>query len=193
MITPLLWAQTAPGPKEQQITDNICDCISRLDYSKVTNKQTAEKAFMDCFASQGSMILDVANERNVEITDQPAMRALGVGIGKNLMQQNCEGFMKLSMAMAQTETAGDIGSGVIEGRLKRIETKDFNYFVITDNSNKEKSFIWLRQFAGSDEFMGNTKNYIGKTVRISWQDIEVFVPSAKNYYNLKEVTELQVL
>ena len=95
--------------------------------------------------------------------------------------------------MAEQEETVEELNGVTEGRLKRIETKDFNYFVITDDNNKEKSFIWLRQFTGSDDFISNANKYVGKKIRISWQEIEVYVPTAKNYFGLKEVTELQVL
>lgn len=186
-------AQTTPGPVEQKMTANICDCISALDYDKITNKQSAEKAFMGCFTNQANLMLDLAEERKIDITDQVAMREMGTEIGKNLMRQNCPGFMKIALAMAEQEETVEELNGVTEGRLKRIETKDFNYFVITDENNKEKSFIWLRQFTGSDDFISNANKYVGKKIRISWQEIEVYVPTAKNYFGLKEVTELQVL
>lgn len=185
-------AQTTPGPVEKQVTANICDCISGLDHDKIKDKPTAEKAFVDCFAKQSSLLLDLAEERNVEITDQPAMRNLGIEIGKNLMKQNCEGFMKLSMAMANTNTTAS-ASGITEGRLKKIETKDFSYFILVDNDNKERSFIWLRQFPGSEKFVADTNKLVGKKLKISWEEMEVYVPSAKNYYSIKEVTGLEVL
>jgi hypothetical protein len=77
--------------------------------------------------------------------------------------------------------------------LKRIDTKDFNYFVLTDNNNQEKSFIWLRQFPGSENFTASAAKFTNKKLKISWQEIEVYIPSAKNYYKIKEVTGVEVL
>jgi ABC-type methionine transport system ATPase subunit len=181
------------GPAEKKMTANICDCISNLDHGKIQDAQSAEKAFQNCFTGQANLILSLAEERNIELNDQQAMKVLGTDIAKNLMRENCPGFMKLAIAMANKEEADQPMSGVTEGRLKRIDTKDFNYFVITDDSNKERTFIWLRQFSGSDAFVNNASKFVGKKVKINWQEIEVYVPSAKNYFNIREVTELQVL
>ncbi|MCJ8166194.1 hypothetical protein MKJ04_15205 [Pontibacter sp. E15-1] len=185
-------AQSTPGPVEMKMTENICSCISELDFDQITTKQLAEKAFMDCFSEQGAMLLQLAEERHIDITDHPAMRTLGTELGKNLLAQNCPGFMKLSMAMVKDVQNG-VSTGTTEGKLKRMDTKDFNYFVLTDNENMEKSFIWLRQFPGSENYMSNPQKFIGKKFRIKWQDVEVYVPNAKSYYTIKEVVGLEVL
>lgn len=187
-----LRAQTVPGPVEQQVTNNICDCITKLDMEKIQDKARAEKEFMNCFANQTNLIVQLAEERHVDITDQPAMANLGTDVAKNLMKQDCKGFMQLSMVMAGNFNA-EANSGVTEGQLKRIETKDFSYFVLTDSENKERSFIWLRQFPGSDNFMTHAAEYVGHKLGIEWQDIEVYVPAAKNYYTIKEIVKLEVL
>lgn len=185
-------AQNRPGPVEQKVTDNICDCISKVDLEKINGKKDAEQAFVDCFTQQSSLIVDLAKERNADFTDQAAMRTIGTDIGKNLLTQNCQAFLKLSVAMVEKENI-HTSSGTTEGRLKRIETKDFNYFVVTDSENKERSFIWLRQFPGSESFMNDTSKLAGKKLKIKWNEIEVYIPSAKNYYNIKEIVALEVL
>ncbi len=120
------------------------------------------------------------------------MKQLGIDVGKNLMKDNCEAFMKLSVLMAK-ETEEGASTGFAEGKLKRIDSKDFNYFILTDGSNNEKSFIWLRQFTGSDKFTSNSSKYINSKLKIKWQEIEVYIPSAKNYYKIKEVVGIEVL
>jgi hypothetical protein len=185
-------AQSGPGPVERKVTDNICTCITALDIENIQDKQSAEKAFVNCFSQEAGSFVQLAAERKIEITDQAAMKNLGTDIGKNLLNQNCQGFMQLSMAMVK-ETEAGTATGVTEGRLKRLDTKDFNYFVITDSDNKEKSFIWLRQFPGSESFTQDAAKLVGKKIRINWQEMEVFIPSAKNYYTIREVVELKIL
>ena len=181
------------GPVEKQITDSICACMSRLDISKITTKQEAETAFGNCFAKQSSLLIPLAAEKKVEITDQPAMREIGIQIGKNLLNQNCEAFLKLSMVMVKDQGSDAVGlnSGTTEGVLKRIETKDFNYFVITGPDNKERKFLWLHQFPDSEKF-ANPASYIGKKISIQWQELEAYIPAAKGYFQLKEVTSISL-
>lgn len=185
-------SQTTPGPAEKQMTDSICSCISQLDFDNITTKERAEKAFEDCFAKQAGLLLQVTVERKIEFSDHAAMSELGIGIAKNLMAQNCDGFMQLSLAMAKDGLEENL-TGVTAGRLKRVELKEFNHFVINDNDNKERTFIWLRQFPGSENFFDGTQKYIGKNLKVNWQEIEVFIPSAKNYYKVKEVTGIEVV
>ncbi len=183
-------AQTAPGPEERKLNNAICECITNLDFSTLTTKASANNAFMDCFSKQSGMLMKVAAERKVEITDKPAMTALGINIGKQLLADNCEAFLKLAMLMNGTfETKGRESSA---GILKRIDTKDFNYLILSDGENKETSFLWFRQFPDSQQLINTPAKYLGKNVVIEWQEVEVFIPSAKNYYKIKEVVKLRI-
>ncbi len=184
------FGQTTLGDAEKELTQKLCDCISGLDMDQISEKTAANKAFMDCFTQQTNLVVKMAEERGADITDRAAMRELGVGIGKNLLNINCPNYVVLSTRMA--ENASGENTGTTEGKLKRIDTKDFNYFVMTDLDNNEKSFIWLRQFPGSEQFMNVTGKTKNEKVRIGWREIEVFIPSAKNYYKIKEVVSLEL-
>jgi hypothetical protein len=184
-------AQTSPGPVEQKLTNTLCDCISKLDLSKINNSVEANKAFMDCFMAQADLIVDLAAERKVEMDDSEAMNKIGTGIGANLLKQKCDAFLKLAVKMADKK-----GSAAIEsttGAFKRIDNKGFNYIVISDNAGSQKSFLWLREFAGSDKFTGATTTLLNKKLKVTWQEIEVYLPQAKGYYKVKEITAIDVL
>lgn len=184
-------AERVPGPAEKRITDSICTALNRLDMNKIGNGKEAESAFMDCFMKQSAMFEDVANERNVKMDDNAAMHQMGVDIGKNLLKMKCDAFMKLAIKMADKSGTNE-SSSVIYGVFKRIDTKGFNYIVITDADHKETSLIWLRQFPGSEKLIDGSAAYIGKNVRIKYQELEVYLPQAKGYYKVKEIVSLNV-
>lgn len=186
-------AQTTPGPVEKQISDSVCNCLTRVDLTKVTTKEQATSVIMNCFTKNPSLIVALAEERKVNIEDQAAMRAVGVDVGKNLMKMNCDAYMKLSVIMAADKTNQLTNGHVTQGKLVRIDNKGFNYFVIVDENKKEHSFLWLHQFAGSEKFVNGLGIYAGKKVSITWQETEVFLPLAKGYYNVKEITSLTLL
>jgi hypothetical protein len=187
------FAQTKVGPAQQKMLDSLCHCLTILDYSKITTAKQASDAFMDCFTKHGDQLVNVAVEEGVDLADDKASEALGNKIGKNLLLQNCGSFMKLAVIMAKKDDGDSKVTDDFSGTFKRIDNKGFNYIVLTDDNGSEKTFLWLRQFTGSENFMADTAKYVGKKLKISWQEIEVYLPQAKGYYNLKEITTIEVL
>ncbi|GAA4330447.1 hypothetical protein GCM10023149_35640 [Mucilaginibacter gynuensis] len=184
------FAQTKPSATEQQLLDSLCSDLGKIDMTKLTTKPEATDAFMSCFLKHTDLLVIIAGEQGVEMTDQPALHKLGMSIGVNLMKQQCAPFIKLSSLMAaQSKTATAQST---TGTFKRIDNKGFNYIVVTEGGS-EKSFIWLKQFAGSEAFMGVTTKLAGKKLKITWQEIEVYLPQAKGYYKVKEITGIQIL
>jgi len=182
-------AQTI-GPVEQRLTDSLCNSINRLDESRITTQEEAKNAFINCFMQQSAMFIDLAAEKKVSMEDQQAMHDLGVEIGKNLLKQKCPGFLTLAVKMAEKD---DNNSSATVGNFRKIDLKGFNYIVLTDNNGNERSFLWLRQFQGSEKFMGNTLTLVGKKIKISWHELEVYLPQAKGYYKVKEITGIEFL
>jgi len=181
-----------PGPIERKMLNSICICINELDLSKITDKQGAKDAFSGCLIKNVSLLADVATERNIELSDKQGMSKIGEDIALTLLKEDCKGFSSLAMLMGKS-TKDDGSIGTESGSLKRIENKGFNYFIISDEENNEKSFIWLRQFPGSENFMAGDANYIGKKLTIKYKELEVYLPLAKGYYNVKEITSISVL
>ncbi|QKJ28977.1 hypothetical protein HQ865_04150 [Mucilaginibacter mali] len=199
LILPLIQltarAQTTIGPVEKKITDNICNCLAKQDFSTITSKEKATEVFTNCLMENMDLLPALAEERKIDMTDQEAMRNVGIDIGKNLLKQKCESFLKLSMLMVKKENNGEpptISASSTTGTFKRIDNKGFNYIVITDNSGNEKSFLWLKQFPGSEAFMATPVKATGKKLKITWQDMEVYLPQAKGYYNVKEITGIEI-
>ena len=86
--------QTIPGPEEQKMTDAICECVSGIDFNVVKTKKQADKAFEDCFQKQLGLMMRVAIERKIEMTDAEAMSSLGVSIATQLLNNQCEAFFE---------------------------------------------------------------------------------------------------
>jgi len=187
-------AQTQQSPAMKKITDSICNCLSKTDMSKISTKEEATNLFLNCFTQSGSILIDLAQERHIDFSDEAAMNNLGEEIGKELLKENCPNFMQLSVKMAggydQVQKDNE-STGTTSGVLKRIENKDFRYFVIKDASNRENSFIWLHYFSNSEKFMDNPAKFVEKKLKINWKETEVFLPQAKGYFKIKEITGIE--
>ncbi|MBL4677448.1 MAG: hypothetical protein JKY70_14780 [Mucilaginibacter sp.] len=199
LITAVLFltvkAQTTPGPKEAAMTDSICNCLTKVDLKSIKDKAGASAVFTDCFGKYAGLLVEVAEEKHVDVTDKAAMRQVGVDIGKNLFKQNCNAFTQISMKMASDEIYKDTENGVTDattGVFKRIENKGFNY-IVANSQGKEKSFLWFGQFQGSEKFVGSVMSLVGKKIKITWKETEAYLPVAKGYYPLKEITAIDIL
>jgi hypothetical protein len=80
----------------------------------------------------------------------------------------------------------------VSGIFKRIDTKRLNYIVIPGADHKETSLIWLQEFSGSENFIDGNAAYIGKNVKVKYQELEVYLPQTKGYYKVKEIVSLNV-
>jgi hypothetical protein len=200
IILPLLliqksFAQTGhvQGTMERKMTDSLCVSISKLDVSKIKTQEEAVAAYTQCVGDHIDLLGDFAAERNVDMTDKVAMKKIGVDLAFNLYKMKCENFIKLSTLMAMKTINKDERQGDISiGAFKRIENKGFNYIVITDAKGNEQSFLWLRQFPGSENFMNGITKYVGKKLSIGWKELEVYLPQAKGYYKVKEIVSLDI-
>ncbi len=192
----LSYSQTAKktSATEKQLTDSLCNCVSKIDISKITDRTAAITAYTNCVTLHMDLVSDLAKERGIDITDLDAMRALGVDLAKDLMAQNCTSFTQLSVTMAKDriDAYANGATGVTSGTFKRMDQKGFNYFVLSVQNGGEKSFLWLKQFPGSENFMNGTANLIGKKLKIGWNEIEVYLPAAKGYYKIKEITSVEI-
>ena len=190
-ITTGLFAQNTTSTLERQLTDTICNCLARTDIDKITDKNTAIDVFTACFAQRTDLLMKLAREKGIDVANKESMRQIGTDIGKDLLAQNCVAFSKISVKMVQGEREKE-NKGDNTGIFKRIDVKGFNYIVISEGGN-EKSFIWLKQFPGSEKFINNTVALAGKKIKISWEEIEVYIPQAKGYYKIKEITSIEFI
>jgi len=189
-------AERVLGPVEKRVVDTICNGLAKVDLSKISTRDEATAAYTQVIEDHADMLSELANERHVDITDVDAMKRVGIDLAFDLYKIKCEKFAELAKKMSSQATKNDMaqkseGDATL-GTFRRVDHKGFNYIVITDADNNEKSFLWLRQFSGFESFMRGVAPLIGKKVTISWKTIEVYLPEAKGYYPVKEITGITV-
>jgi len=176
--------------------DSVCKCLSRLDMNNIKDKGDAQIALTGCILNENmGLLMQVAEKRGVSVSDKAAMEKVGQEMAMELMKQNCNAFVQMSLKMSQgmvrDEAVPDVSS--TSGTLTSVETKDFCKFIVTDTKGKKVSFYWLHYFKNSEKFTDQPSKYVGKKLKIFWQETEVYVPTAKGYYKIKEITEVQVM
>jgi hypothetical protein len=174
----------------KMFADSVCSCIGKLDLKTIKTEMDAQLAMGKCFTEGNmSLLMKLASERGVDITDQNAMRKIGQEVGVLLMQRGCEPFMKFSMKLAGANNTSDAAADhpVISGTLTAIETKEFTRFIVTEKSGKKHTFYWIHRFDNSDKFVSQPSKYIGKKITAAYEEEEVYQPATKTYIKIKEL------
>ena len=181
----------------QIFVDSVCKCLSKVDMNTVKNKSDAQVALSGCILNDNmNLLIKVAEKRGISVTDQAAMEKIGQELAIEMMKQNCSSFVQMSLKISQGgEAVGDEVSELssTSGILSSVETKEFCKFNLTDAKGKKTSFYWIHHFKNSEKFTDQPSKYIGKKIKVFWQETEVYVPAAKGYYKIKEIKEIQVL
>ena len=131
-------------------------------------------------------------EYQLDLNDERKVEALGMELGKKLVV-NCASFLEYSLATIRTPESAVAATGSTEGKFKRLEVKDFVYFVVTNEQEKEDTFLWLHHFEGSEGILREKDQLKGKTLRIGWQEYEAHLPKANGYHKIKEVTSIEII
>src|ERR1700761_5473658 len=129
------------SPLKNAITDSLCRCLTAVDSSTIKTKEDATNVITTCFNKQSDLLMKLAEERKINISNNAAMRDLGIEVGKNLLTQGCSSFIQLSVKLAQNniEREANLDEGTTEGTLKRVDVKHFEYLVIADHLGNERS------------------------------------------------------
>ena len=176
--------------------DTICHCLDRIKTAELAPEKVKELA-MECFTTSAmDHYVKLAEERGIDIMDQEAMRKLGIEVGKELLKMKCGSYLKVSAIMAGKDDDSQEGSKteMLQAKLARVDNKDFTYLILKDNNNKEHSFLWFEYFAGSEKFTGGKlNNFIGKRLKVSWMEKEVYLPKANGYFKIKQITGLETV
>ena len=140
-------------------------------------------------------LMKVAEKRGVDITNQAAMEKIGQELAVEMMKQNCNAFIQMSIKMTKgDETRGEVSEvSSTSGTLTSIETKDFCKFILTDATGKRNTFYWMHHFKNSEKFIEQPSKFIGKKMKVSWQETEVYIPAAKGYFKIKEIKLIDIL
>ncbi len=178
--------------------NEACTCFKDLKKSKAKEEEKKAKG-MECLQTVMMKNIDVlAKENGYKMSDlnEETGRIIGEKFGRNLVgkcPESIEFFMVSGKEMIEEqggipEVASYIGSGTSEGSFVRLETTgDSPKLVIKLADGTEESFLWIRQFKGSDELEKQYKTLANKKVSVKWGEFRKYVFTMKGYAKAKEI------
>ena len=184
---------------QQQIAAGTCECIDKKLAGRPTGtplaKEEANQVLVQCMmAASGKNLTGIQTVYGTEsFSDKEVMRQLGRDVA-GVMMQSCTNFTTLSLAIVGKEvpsTAATTGQTV--GQLGPLRGTEAGTLELQVSKTEKASFAWLHRFAGADELLPQLNQLQGRQVRVSWQEVEMFQPSTKQYQRVHEITGISLL
>ena len=169
-----------------------CDCISKKNVESLSQEQINLELGFCIMQSLGNHTGEYEEKYPVDVKDPESFSKLGEKIGFR-MAAKCPSILQkvATVNNGQSEVQRPVSEMI--GTVKRLRGTDVNFLVITDEQNRDQTFIWLRYFNGSDWLIDDFEDLIGKKIKVTYSLVEVYSPKAKDYFNQKEIKGIQVL
>jgi hypothetical protein len=180
-----------------KLADATCTCITQKD----VDNMDAEMLQMQL----GFCIMEAVSKYNDEFqkaygqmdpTDAAAMSSLGEQIGMKMAFKCPAVLMKVAAVETQVEvrSAAPAATETLSGTVKAIEDEGgFAQITVLDEAGRTHKLLWLRYFKGDTRFINEPGKVVNAKVRVKYENVEVYSPKAKEYFNRKEIRELEFL
>lgn len=174
------WSQT--DDQLEELAASTCQCITAKNIDK--NDRNALQAQL------GICMLEAAGKLNIKFDgwSQDEFRQMGEKVGLR-MAMKCPSIFESFANQAIQESEGETE---LKGRIKAVELNDPTTLVLREESGKEHRLLWINYFAGSDDFAGDPKKLVNRTVTVQYQVSEIYFSKSKGYLASKVLTKLTV-
>ncbi len=186
----LLQGQTS----EQEILDQIagqgCDCISKLDLTGLSQDERNMKFGFCLMEKLGSLDEAQLKALNIDVADQASLQKFGEKVGMRMATKCPDVMMKIAQMQSETQIKS---VSEASGTVKSITGSELSYIQLDDGTGDVNSFLWLSQVDGADAFLANPQAMVGKKVKITFENMDIYSPKTKGYNNKNVITKIEVI
>jgi len=158
-----------------------CECINEVDLKTLSRKQIKSRLGI-CMLNSYGVRKDKFIQFGVNFNIDSA-KNIGEEVGIKMATICPEVFTSF---IEEKETEEQYSS--IAGLYKKISGNDINYIHIIDENGKNQKFMWFGNFKGSNRFI-EKRDSINKVI-VYYKNTEYYVPKMKEYFTVKEITEI---
>jgi hypothetical protein len=174
-----------------KLTQEACDCLAAQTTTAPSDIAQLEQKVDSCM--QSSLVRHLGGlmvEKIVDVKNKDEVQAFGEKWGQKLYT-DCAAYRQYWDFRAKSELRLKQSQlPTIEGKIARIERSVDNsriVFWLRLPTMQVMAFAWLREFDGSARFFDSTDTYIGKQVRITWENTPIYNPKTRKYDTLREI------
>ena len=198
MVMGCFFAANAQTDLKKKIVDSTCTCLSEVPDISKKSQDELQMLIGQCMMKKSlEDFMALAQERNIEMTDNDAMQKLGAEIGMDLMKADCKAMTEIMITMAQSKMARNKQQTeeiaeyrIIKGVIKNVEVKDFVYVTVMSGA-KSTQLVWSDLVNNGTTYAKNLLLLKNKSLGFSYEEKEVYSIKAKAYITVKMIKGIE--
>jgi hypothetical protein len=190
------FSSTAQVDLKKKIVDSTCVCLSEMPDLGNKSKEEIQLAIGQCMMSKSmSDFMELAQERNIELTDNDAMQKLGMEIGMDLVKSNCKAMTALMLKMATDkaeikEKDAPKAASSVKGTVKNIVVKEVVYITVLSGA-RSVQLVWSDYVVNGNSYSSDLTKLKNKSMEFYYSTKDIYSPKLKAYVSVNMITGIK--
>lgn len=182
---------------KKKIIDSTCECLNNIPGIETKTKEEIQILIGECMVKTSmNDFIKLAEEKNIDLSDQEGMKKLGIEIGVDMIKSNCKIIQKLMLGIAtesikkdNTPAKTDYKNNLITGKILAINYDAFLTLTI-ESPSEQITLVWSNYVANGDDFINNLENLKNKTLTFNYIQQKVYNVKLKKYTTANLITTI---
>lgn len=169
----------------KEIAQETCACLDTKEVTKENLEMNLGVCMIESIGDRPKLM------DKIDFTNMKSMKSFGEKVGLEMAFICPEVFALLEEKPSKTKknsSEANVETKTVNGKITGFEGKELIFVLVEDDNGRTKKFLWLRGFENDSELLNQGKAAVGKTVKINYQEIEIYNPSLEEYIKRKEIT-----
>jgi len=186
--TTLAFAQDAEKEAKliKDIAADACDCFSDVDWENTSSQEALGQGETCLQQSMVKFLPQIMSVYGMDEFSEEIGQVIGEKIGMQLVK-DCPNFMTFSKLLAEAEEEnpeeeGDEGMSELAGKIVSSKNdKNHQYLTLKEADGTEHQLLWMLAFDGYEDFPKSAKAFEGKSVRVAYREVLIYIPKEGDY------------
>ncbi len=171
------------------ITEKSCSCLEKIP-DTIKTEELHMKLGICMLEAAGPYHKQLKSEYGIDLEkNDDSGEKLGKMIGMKMATKCPTALLKL----ANRADEGDKTEKSVKGIITKIENEAFVVFSLKDEQGKITKFYWFTFIESSAELTSKYKDFVGKTVEITYSNQEFFDPKIEEYRAFSVIYKMDIV
>lgn len=170
----------------KDIAADACDCFSDVDWENTPSQEAMGQGETCLQQSMVKFLPQIMAAYGTDEFSEEIGQAMGEKIGMQLVK-DCPSFMTFSKLLAEAEEeTGEEDSAEdmkeLAGKITSSKNdKNHQYLTLKEADGTEHRLLWMLAFDGFADFPKSAKAFEGKSVRVAYREVLIYMPKEGDY------------
>lgn len=183
---------------KKKIIDSTCECLNNIPGIETKTKEEIQILIGECMVKTSmNNFIKLAEEKNIDLSDQEGMKQLGIEIGVDMIKSDCKIIQKIMLGIANKSIkedntpakTDDYKNSLITGKILAVNYDPFLTLTI-ESPSEQITLIWSNYVANGDDFINNLESLKSKTFTFNYIQQKVYNVKLKKYTTVNLITKI---